>query len=84
MTYNTFNSFFQNIISLANFHSLIYRAFSSFYTDIFFFIPNDAQVIYIMEVSPEKHRAKLCSITKGIALLSVSLIGVLHLGHLCF
>ncbi len=43
---------------------------------IFFFIPNDAQVIYIMEVSPEKHRAKLCSITKGIALLSVSLIGV--------
>ena len=43
---------------------------------ISFFIPNDAQVIYIMEVSPEKHRAKLCSITKGIALLSVSLIGV--------
>ena len=43
---------------------------------IAFFIPNDAQVIYIMEVSPEKHRAKLCSITKGIALLSVSLIGV--------
>jgi len=43
---------------------------------ICFFIPNDAQVIYIMEVSPEKHRAKLCSITKGIALLSVSLIGV--------
>lgn len=42
-----------------------------------FFTPNDAQVIYIMEVSPEKHRAKLCSITKGIALLSVSLIGVL-------
>lgn len=41
-----------------------------------FFTPNDAQVIYIMEVSPEKHRAKLCSITKGIALLSVSLIGV--------
>lgn len=43
---------------------------------IAFFIPNDAQVIYIMEVSPEKHRAKICSITKGIALLSVSLIGV--------
>ncbi len=42
----------------------------------YFFTPNDAQVIYIMEVSPEKHRAKLCSITKGIALLSVSLIGV--------
>ncbi|MBO4363525.1 MAG: MFS transporter [Clostridia bacterium] len=42
-----------------------------------FFTPNDAQVIYIMEMSPEKHRAKLCSVTKGIALLSVSLIGVL-------
>ena len=42
-----------------------------------FFTPNDAQVIYIMEISPEKHRAKICSITKGIALLSVSLIGVL-------
>lgn len=42
-----------------------------------FFTPNDAQVIYIMEVSPEKHRAKICSITKGIALLSVSLIGIL-------
>lgn len=42
-----------------------------------FFTPNDAQVIYILEVSPEKHRAKICSITKGIALLSVSLIGVL-------
>ena len=41
-----------------------------------FFTPNDAQVIYIMEVSPEKHRAKLCSVTKGIALLSVSAIGV--------
>ena len=42
-----------------------------------FFTPNDAQVIYIMEVAPAKHRAKLCSITKGIALLSVSLIGIL-------
>ena len=43
-----------------------------------FFTPNDIQVIYIMEVAPQKHRAKLCSITKGIALLSVSLIGVLR------
>ncbi|MCR5741315.1 MAG: MFS transporter [Gammaproteobacteria bacterium] len=42
-----------------------------------FFTPNDIQVIYIMEISPKKHRAKLCSITKGIALLSVSFIGVL-------
>ena len=42
-----------------------------------FFTPNDMQVIYILEVSPQKHRAKLCSITKVIGLLSVSLIGVL-------
>ena len=41
-----------------------------------FFTPNDMQVIYIMEVAPKAHRAKLCSITKGIGLLSVSLIGV--------
>ncbi len=43
-----------------------------------FFTPNDIQVIYIMEVAPQKHRAKFCSITKGIALMSVSLIGVLR------
>ncbi len=37
---------------------------------------NDMQVMYIMETAPEKHRAKLCSITKAIALAGVSLIGV--------
>ncbi|MDO4198782.1 MAG: MFS transporter [Erysipelotrichaceae bacterium] len=42
-----------------------------------FFTPNDMQVIYIMECAPKEHRAKLCSITKGIALLSVSLLGVM-------
>ncbi len=41
-----------------------------------FFTPNDMQVIYLMETAPIKHRAKLCSITKGIGLLSVSLIGI--------
>ncbi len=41
-----------------------------------FFTPNDMQVIYLMETAPIRHRAKLCSITKGIGLLSVSLIGV--------
>ncbi len=41
-----------------------------------FFTPNDAQVIYIMECAPKEHRAKLCSITKGIALISVSLLGL--------
>jgi len=43
-----------------------------------FFTPNDMQVIYIMEVAPKERRATFCSVTKGIALLSVSLIGVLR------
>ena len=43
-----------------------------------FFTPNDLQVIYIMEVAPKERRATYCSVTKGIALLSVSLIGVLR------
>jgi len=37
---------------------------------------NDVQIMYIMEAAPKKHRAKLCGITKAIALASVSLIGV--------
>ena len=41
-----------------------------------FFTPNDMQVIYIMECAPKEHRAKLCSITKGIALISVSSLGL--------
>ncbi len=41
-----------------------------------FFTPNDMQVIYLMETAPIEHRAKLCSITQGFGLLSVSLIGV--------
>ena len=41
-----------------------------------FFTPNDMQVIYLMECAPKQHRAKLCSITKGIALISVSLLGL--------
>ena len=41
-----------------------------------FFTPNDVQVIYLMECAPKQHRGKLCSITKGIALISVSLLGL--------
>ena len=41
-----------------------------------FFTPNDMQVIYLMECAPKEHRAKLCSITKGIALISVSALGL--------
>ncbi|MBO4538549.1 MAG: MFS transporter [Erysipelotrichaceae bacterium] len=42
-----------------------------------FFTPNDVQVMYIMECAPAKHRAKIASLTKGIATMSVSLIGLL-------
>ena len=37
---------------------------------------NDVQVMYIMEVAPKEKRATLCGITKAIALLSVSLLGI--------
>lgn len=43
-----------------------------------FVTPNDVQVMYIMEVAPKQHRAKLCFITKAIALVAVSLIGVMR------
>ena len=39
-----------------------------------FLMNNDMQVLYIMESAPEKHRAKLTSITKAIALLGVMVI----------
>lgn len=43
-----------------------------------FLMNNDMQVLYIMESAPEKHRAKLTSITKAIALLGVTTIPVLR------
>ena len=42
-----------------------------------FFTPNDMQVLYIMETAPKEKRATYCFAAKGIALISVSLIGVL-------
>ena len=39
---------------------------------------NDMQVIYIMECSPEKHRAKFTSLSKAVALLGVTLIPILR------
>ena len=41
-----------------------------------FFTPNDMQVLYIMETAPKEKRATYSFIAKGIALVSVSLIGV--------
>ncbi len=43
---------------------------------VLFVQSNDMQVMYIMETAPAEHRAKLCSLTKGLALASCSLIGV--------
>lgn len=42
-----------------------------------FFTPNDMQVLYIMETAPREKRATYSFVAKGIALISVSLIGVL-------
>ena len=39
-----------------------------------FVMYNDMQVIYVMECAPEKHRAKLTSLTKAVALMGVTLI----------
>ena len=42
-----------------------------------FFTPNDMQVLYIMETAPKEKRATYSFIAKGVALISVSLVGVL-------
>lgn len=41
---------------------------------IFFFVPHDMQVVYIMESAPAKHRAKIYSTVKCIATLGVMLV----------
>lgn len=43
-----------------------------------FFMYNDMQVMYVMECAPEKHRAKLTSLTKAVALLGVTAIPILR------
>ena len=43
-----------------------------------FVMYNDMQVMYVMECAPEKHRAKLTSLTKAIALLGVTVIPILR------
>ena len=47
-----------------------------------FFIPNDVQVMYIMECAPEQHRAKLCSMTKAIAYIGVAGIPFLRMAFM--
>lgn len=43
-----------------------------------FVMYNDMQVMYVMECAPEKHRAKLTSLTKAVALLGVTVIPLLR------
>ena len=41
---------------------------------ISFFVPNDMQVVYVMETAPEKHRAKILSVVRSAATFSLMLI----------
>ena len=43
-----------------------------------FVMYNDMQVMYVMECAPERHRAKLTSLTKAVALLGVTAIPILR------
>ncbi|MBR3551898.1 MAG: MFS transporter [Clostridia bacterium] len=43
-----------------------------------FFVPHDMQAVYIMEASPDKHRAKIYSVIKCIAMLGVMVIPLLR------
>lgn len=41
---------------------------------IFFFVPHDMQVVYVMESAPAKHRAKIYSTVKCIATIGIMLV----------
>lgn len=43
-----------------------------------FFITHDMQVVYIMETAPDKHRAKIYSVIKCVAMLGVLIIPLLR------
>ncbi|MBQ6164719.1 MAG: MFS transporter [Clostridia bacterium] len=43
-----------------------------------FFVPHDMQAVYIMEASPDKHRAKIYSVVKCVAMLGVMVIPLLR------
>ena len=60
-------------ICMAAYHPVVYICGMMV---INFVMYNDMQVIYVMECAPEKHRAKLTSLTKAVALLGVTFIPV--------
>lgn len=41
---------------------------------MFFFVPHDMQVVYIMESAPSKHRAKMYSLIKAVATVGIMLV----------
>ncbi|MCM1113864.1 MAG: MFS transporter [Clostridium sp.] len=43
-----------------------------------FFVPHDMQLVYILESTPPKHRAKLTATVKGLATLAILLVPVLR------
>ena len=43
-----------------------------------FFVPHDMQAVYIMEASPDKHRAKIYSVVKCVAMLGVMIVPLLR------
>lgn len=45
---------------------------------IYFFVPHDMQVVYIMESAPARHRAKIFSVIKGIATIGMMLVPLLR------
>lgn len=47
-------------------------------TIIFFFVPHDMQVVYVMESAPAKHRAKIYSIIKCVATVGIMLVPLMR------
>ena len=43
-----------------------------------FFVPHDMQAVYILEAAPDKHRAKIYSAVKCVAMLGVMLVPLLR------
>ena len=75
LTINTFGMCLGLIIVYAT-DSVIGYVLGSCITQ--FFITHDMQVVYIMETAPDKHRAKIYSVIKCIAMLGVLIIPLMR------
>lgn len=72
---NTFGMSFAMLIIFLSDNLILYFAGACL---VQFFIPHDMHVVYIMESSPSKHRARIYSIIKFFANMSVMLIPLLR------